>query len=804
MQRRILFLLAALLASLGGGAAQPASAQRAVATQNGDNARTGANLGETALTPDQVKGGSFGKLFSITGLDANVNGQALYVPNVGVGGVRHNLLCAYQSNNADHSPCAIAAWDADTGAALWRTALPASATYSTATPAIDTAAGIIYVLTKTETDDTGATFLHALRLETGREMPGSPTQVQASARGTGDGSVNGVVSFDGPASSGRFHANDRAGLLLSGGIVYAAFAHNSDSFPYHGWILGYQYTGSGFTQKYVFCTTPNGSDGGIWQAGKGLTADADGNIYCSVGNGTFDANTKGITSGTDYSMCYLKLSPALQVLDWFAPYDQRAQSDQDQDLGNTGLVGIPGTTRLFAGATKFGAGFLLDSAGLGGFTPNGPDKAVLRLNGLSSNDNVGQNPIAWDAGNVKYVYLWPSGTNLKQFTYSPAIGTFDPRGVAKQTTGQTAGGALAVSANGDERGIVWAVGYNGVLHAFRADDVSQPELWNSTLNASRDALGSVGHFQFPTVANGKVYVPTGSASIAVYGLLRSAWTAVATASGPDSRSHVLWNNTDGRMVVWTLNPDGSKAAQSPFYGPFPGWTAQSLSVDAQGTSHILWTNSDGRVIVWMLGADGAQTQTPYYGPFPGWTTRAVSVGPDNTTRLLWNNSDGRMIVWMLGADGTQTQTPFYGPFPGWKAQAVSVGPDNTTRILWDNADGRVIVWGLSPQGTQTQTPFYGPFPGWTAKALSVGPDNSTHLLWGNSDGRMIVWGLSPGGAQTQTDYFGPYADWTALGLSVDAGNATHVLWGNADGRMTPWTLDTQGRLTGTFPTYGPY
>ena len=31
-------------------------------------------------------------------------------------------------------------------------------------------------------------------------------------------------------------------------------------------------------------------------------ADASGNIYCSVGNGTFDAN-KG---GTDYGMCYLK------------------------------------------------------------------------------------------------------------------------------------------------------------------------------------------------------------------------------------------------------------------------------------------------------------------------------------------------------------------------------------------------------------------------------------------------------------------------------------------------------------------
>jgi hypothetical protein len=75
------------------------------------------------------------------------------------------------------------------------------------------------VLTKTDNDDTRQTFLHAFDIATGAEKPGSPVQIQASAPGTGDGSVNGRVSFDGPASSGRFHANDRPGLLLRGGIV---------------------------------------------------------------------------------------------------------------------------------------------------------------------------------------------------------------------------------------------------------------------------------------------------------------------------------------------------------------------------------------------------------------------------------------------------------------------------------------------------------------------------------------------------------------------------------------------------------
>jgi len=313
-------LTAALtLSLLSGLSTQALHAQTAVLTQNNDNSRTGQNAAETTLTPANVNTSQFGKLLTITGLEANVNGQVLYDPGVSIAGATHNVVFAYTSNNADHSPCGLWAFDADTGAKLWHTPLPNSATYTTATPVIDPATNIIYILTKTDNDATGSTFLHALDITTGAEKTGSPVQVKASAPGTGDGSVNGVVSFDGAASSGTFKANDRPGLLLLNGVVYAAFAHNSDSFPYHGWILGYTYDGTKLVQTTKFCATPNGGDGGIWMAGKGLTADAAGYIYCSVGNGTFTANI----GGKDYGMCYLKLKASdLSVVDYFAPFDE--------------------------------------------------------------------------------------------------------------------------------------------------------------------------------------------------------------------------------------------------------------------------------------------------------------------------------------------------------------------------------------------------------------------------------------------------------------------------------------------------
>ena len=86
--------------------------------------------------------------------------------------------------------------------------------------------------------------------------------------------------------------NARPGLLLSQSaqdphsVVYLATASNEDTQPYHGWILGYD--SQTLEQKYVFCTTPNGGLGGIWQMGAGLAADADGNIFVQTGNGTFD------------------------------------------------------------------------------------------------------------------------------------------------------------------------------------------------------------------------------------------------------------------------------------------------------------------------------------------------------------------------------------------------------------------------------------------------------------------------------------------------------------------------------------
>ena len=490
--------------------AAPALAQISVPTQQYDNARSGANTSETRLTPQNVNVTHFGKLFAYA-LNANVNGQVLYVPNLTISGAVHNVIFAYTSNNVNGSPCGLYAFDADSpqSGKLWSTRLNASAEWTTAAPTIDVATNTLYALTKADNDN-GLTQLNAFDLLTGRQKPGSPITIQASVPGTGDASKNGVVSFD------TTHANDRAALLLVNSDVYVSFSHATDSYPYHGWVLGYHYDGVKFAQTGAFCTTPNGGDGGIWMAGKGLTADAKGYVYCSVGNGTFDANT----GGKDYGMCYVKLhTPDLSVADYFAPFDEKKNSDLDLDTGNSGLAGIPGTALLFSGGTKFGSLFVLDSTNLGRFTAGGPDKVVDRVNEICASDSIGQNPVAWDTGGVKYLYLWPEAGGVQQYRYDPSIGMTSPHGIYKENNVPKSGGGLTVTSNGTASAILWALGDDAIFRAFDATDVSKPELWNSVQNSRRDALPSVGHFQFPTVVNGKAYVPTGRGQIYVYGLL---------------------------------------------------------------------------------------------------------------------------------------------------------------------------------------------------------------------------------------------------------------------------------------------
>ena len=221
----------------------------------------------------------------------------------------------------------------------------------TATPVIDPATGALYVVTKTKDIENGIEHivqeLHALNVATGAEMFGGPVVIAdttvnpdgsytynsgPSVAGTGDGSVNGVLTFN------ALSQNERAALVLNNGVVYLSYSSHGDTQPNHGGC--WDYNAQTLQLTAVFCTTPNGTDGTIWGAGEGLAVDSQGNMYFVTGNGTFDTTldpTTGFPIDGDYGDSVVKIGVdpsssasnpningwGLKVLDYFTPSDQQ-------------------------------------------------------------------------------------------------------------------------------------------------------------------------------------------------------------------------------------------------------------------------------------------------------------------------------------------------------------------------------------------------------------------------------------------------------------------------------------------------
>src|SRR5204863_1973934 len=165
----------------------------------------------------------------------------------------------------------------------------------------------------------------------------------------------------------------RSAVTLAGGRVYLAYAGYEDTNPYHGWIIGFDAATLQPLPNYVFNTTPNSTvagfgadagEGGIWMTGCGLSADAAGNLFFAVGNGSFNALNN--SSGTEYGDSFIRLttSSRLAVADYFTPFNQAFLAANDLDVGSGGALLLPDqpgpVPHLMLGGGKQGRLYLMN------------------------------------------------------------------------------------------------------------------------------------------------------------------------------------------------------------------------------------------------------------------------------------------------------------------------------------------------------------------------------------------------------------------------------------------------------------
>jgi outer membrane protein assembly factor BamB len=449
----------------------------------------------------------------------------------------------------------------------------------TSTPVIDLAKKRLYVsakVCKTGTNCTGeehgtvAYRVAALDLATGTVLREKDLVADAT-NGVYDVALTGErIAFD-----PRLHLQ-RPGLLLSRGRLYLGFASHQDTSPFHGWLIALD-ADTLETREHVCtsCETTESEEMGIWQAGGGPAADDAGNVYVMTGNGPDE------DKGGDNGSSFLKFSDDLRLLSRFSPAGAACLNAQDVDLGSAGPMLLPQTSFLLGGG-KEGVLYLLNRDDLGGQQPDGVERYIggTLISGIPlfqrpcpaqhglgpplqafqagspwSNPfpggsflsdwpvatmgyhHIHGSPVTWtEHGKDPMVYVWPERDRVRGFRFDRRTSRFvDVAPPGREPTSTLAGpmshkygmpgAALSISANGDRDGVLWAtrpLEHNaltatvaGVLQALDASTLRL--LWDS--RADGGVSFYFAKYASPTVAGGKVFVPTFSNRLDVYGLV---------------------------------------------------------------------------------------------------------------------------------------------------------------------------------------------------------------------------------------------------------------------------------------------
>jgi hypothetical protein len=542
--------------------------------------RTGWDPNEPGLSPSVVHGPNFGEVFR-----AQVNGQVYAQPLV----VGSTVIVATENNY-------LYGLNASTGAVEWSTSLgrpyPIKSCGNivpnvgiTSTPVYDPSTGTAYVVANIDTGKYTAWRMFGIDISNGavsfeHGIYGSPSN-------------DSHISFDGNQQ------DQRPGLLLLNGWVYASFASHCDHQPYAGYVAGVDPA----TRAFTLWTDESGATNdraGIWQSGGGLVSDGPGRIFLTSGNGISPAKGPGDKPPGQLAESVIRLQPdssgTLSAQDFFSPADAPTLDANDLDYGAAGPAELPvGTTaypHVIVQDGKVGHIFLLNADNLGGREQKAGDRdndlyQTAAYGGLWGHPAIFERsttaipPSA--SGLSDYVYFAGKNDYLRAFQIWTKGGVPKLTDVANSTFtfGYGSGSPVVTSSGTDpSSGVVWVVENNGsagsTLVAFSV--LPQPAKGGGVKLQTIDSepIGSASNFSIPATSNGMVYVGTGGDNIKsttgyVYGFGVTSGTALHRGSTPGFGDTAVGSATTrtvtataSRTVTVTRISDSTPAAPNPF------------------------------------------------------------------------------------------------------------------------------------------------------------------------------------------------------------------------------------------------
>jgi outer membrane protein assembly factor BamB len=286
---------------------------------------------------------------------------------------------------------------------------------------------------------------------------------------------------------------ERTGLTLDSGHVVFGFGGNfGDCGSYHGWVVSVPESG-GTPATFTLDSGAGESQGAVWMGGAAPVVDAAGNVWVTVGNGSVTSSNHAY----DDSDSVLELSPALTLIQYFAPSSWASNNARDLDLATTPALLSDGQV---VASGKTGAVYLLNAHSLGGI---GGQQSLL-------SDACGDAIDGGVAVQGTTVYLpCLSGPLAVQATAAPA-------GLRVLWHAAAGGGPPVLVA-----GHVWTISPDGTLYGL------DPATGNVVTHA--DVGGESNHFPTPAVGAGLLVAPS-SLRVVAFTATASTTTTTTTTS----------------------------------------------------------------------------------------------------------------------------------------------------------------------------------------------------------------------------------------------------------------------------------
>ena len=505
-----------------------------------------------------------------------------------------------------------------------------------------------------------------------------------------------------------------------------SFAGFDDKPPYYGYL--FEYNTASWTKTAVWNSSVGEGGAGIWMSGN-APAVSGTDIFVATGNGQSLAN-KGIATTYGDAFVGLHASGGLST----PPFARVNQTHDDclatidLDLGSAGPMVLPSGQVL--GGGKEGVFYLMTpsasaltvttrfTAALNQYMSPQPacnlcnTSSGLCPNGTTACSENWQCSSGWPLwphfhGSRAYwtgkIYSWGEKDYLKQYSYNNTTKVLQTTpshvGSVAAVDGVMPSPQLTLSANSGTAGtgILWALQpmFNyapdkapfAKLLAFDASGITT-KLWDSGEAYTRDALFGHPRTNPPTVAHGRVFVPTFNDELLVYGLNPPA---LPTTTFPPGAAMTAIKRSSTHEDLFAVGTNG--AVYHAYWDQSSGWhTFAPISPTTLGNSSFV---PGSRVSA--VARDSSHVDL-FLVDFTGAVRWGSWVSPSSETTYSWGlPSSG------VGQGGRSTASP--GTFVSAAARTATHIDTFFTDLLgnifantWDSG-----TWGASesfgPQGT---------------------------------------------------------------------------------------------------------